>query len=383
VVDEKIKKASAVEDSPEERSGRMVLGWKQSVFGRLGALPRGLLYFGGGIVLILILALVFWGGNRLFGSLRGTESPTPIVTTAVAVPPTKTNTSRPAATDTIRPATATMPGDTQELSITDTPTRRPTHTSSPTNTATLPPTITPSPTPMIITDDFGVPMALVPAGLFEMGSQAGDDNEKPVHIITLGDFYIDQYEVTNARYAQCVDANVCGRPKYTRSETRNQYYGNSAYTDYPVIFVNWEDARTYCEWRDARLPTEAEWEKAARGGLEGELYPWGNGSPDCSLANFNNVRLCVGDTSAVGSYGPNSYQLFDMAGNVWEWVQSLYEDYPYDPADGRENVNLAGLHVLRGGAWGSGGSYLRVAYRYVNDLSSTTNSIGFRCARTP
>ncbi len=146
-----------------------------------------------------------------------------------------------------------------------------------------------------ITDDYSVPMVLVPAGPFEMGSEDGYANEK--HTVTLDDFYIDQYEVTNQRFAECVYAGVCDPPPVTGSETRESYYGNSVYDDYPAIFASWYDAQTYCEWRGARLPTEAEWEKAARGTDE-RTYPWGDRKITCELANY---LSCGGDTRAIGS----------------------------------------------------------------------------------
>jgi formylglycine-generating enzyme required for sulfatase activity len=245
------------------------------------------------------------------------------------------------------------------------------------------PTKTPSPAPVIVTDDYGVSMALIPAGMFEMGSEDGEDNEQPIHIVSLDDYYIDQYEVTNARYAECVDAGECDRPKNIRSATRNKYYGDPAYDESPVIYVDWDDARTYCAWRDARLPTEAEWEKAARGGLDGAQYPWGDELPDCLLANFASTVSCVGDTDPVGSYAPNGYGLYDMAGNVWEWAQSLYLNYPYNAADGRENLNATGQRAVRGGSWLNSGYNLRAAYRGLDDPSVTLNITGFRCARLP
>jgi len=234
-----------------------------------------------------------------------------------------------------------------------------------------------------ITDPKGVEMLLVPAGEFSMGSENGNSDEKPVHTVYLDAFYIDKYEVTNTRYAACVGAGACQPPKETRSHTRTSYYGNSVYDDYPVIYVSWNMAKAYCEWRGARQPSEAEWEKAARG-ADGRTYPWGEGF-DCSHANYwGNLGVCVGDTSPVGSYasGRSFYGAYDMAGNVWEWVSSLYEPHPYGPDDGREDLSASGLRVLRGGSWLSYAHFLRAAVRVRVDPASADLYIGFRCSRS-
>ena len=281
-------------------------------------------------------------------------------------------------------------------------------------TNTPQPTFTPTVQPTRITDDHGVPVVLVPAGAFEMGGDAdialaecqklfiGGDcqrdwftDEERIHTVTLEDYYIDQYEVTNARYKACVDAGVCDPPGEVSSYTRSSYYGNSQYDDYPVIYVSWDDAKAYCEWRGARLPTEAEWEKAARGGLEGKLYPWGDGF-DGSRANFCD-RNCTynwankdyndgyADTAPAGSYAPNGYGLYDMAGNVWEWVADWYDGgyYGVSPSNNPTGPSTGEYRVLRGGSWLNYGDLLRVANRSGYDPSSRFNFIGFRCALSP
>jgi formylglycine-generating enzyme required for sulfatase activity len=243
-------------------------------------------------------------------------------------------------------------------------------------------------------DEHGVPMALVPAGPFEMGSYEGDEDEQPVHTVMLDHFYIDQFEVTNGQYAICVDAGVCDpttdTTAFESSYTRKNYYGNPDYLDFPVIYANWYEAKEYCEWRGARLPTEAEWEKAARGGLIGKNYPWGNESPLCEVgakngAKFDDDDVCNDtDTAQVGSYSHNGYGLYDMAGNVWEWVSDFYDaDYyansPGDNPSGPENGNYP---VVRGGSWDSQMDHLRVSDRRFNDPKSGALSSGFRCARS-
>jgi len=246
-------------------------------------------------------------------------------------------------------------------------------------------TPTPTPLPVEITDFKGVTMRLVPAGEFTMGSDGDDNSLNPAHRVYLDAFYMDKYEVTNARYADCVTAGVCDPPHFTRSDFRDDYYSNSQYDNFPVIFVDWTMAKTYCEaWRGARLPTEAEWEKAARG-TDGRSYPWGEGI-NCDQANYdgapNTFNFCVGDTSEVGIYesGQSPYGLYDMAGNVFEWVSSINKSYPYDAADGREDPTGGGSRVIRGGAWSQGPNDQQVFYRSWVGPDQYESEIGFRCA---
>jgi len=238
-------------------------------------------------------------------------------------------------------------------------------------------------------------MVLIPAGKFSMGRKAIDEmqdcpkftsgcqvawftDEEPVHEVYLDAFYIDVYEVTNALYKTCVDQGVCELPQSSNSNTHLDYYGNPEFDHHPVIYVDWNQARKYCEWRNARLPTEAEWEKAARG-TDGRVYPWG-AELDKTFANFHNS---VGDTTAVGSYekGKSPYGIYDMAGNVWEWVNSLHEPYPYDAKDGREDLGGNDLRVLRGGSWGyQGDNSVSASYRFGAKPSDSNMDVGFRCA---
>lgn len=228
-------------------------------------------------------------------------------------------------------------------------------------------------------------MRLVPAGEFKMGSDADSDSNNPEHAVYLDAYYVDVYEVTNAQYDICVMAGACKRPDFDRTDFRPSYFGNSQYDNYPVIYVNWYMAKTYCEWRGARLPTEAEWEKAARG-TDGRSYPWGQGI-SCDLANYDgdpaSSSFCAGDTSEVGSHAnaTSPYGMYDMAGNVFEWVSSLYQPYPYDATDGREDPARGGSRVIRGGAWSEGPGDQRVFYRSWVGPELSETAIGFRCAR--
>ena len=252
---------------------------------------------------------------------------------------------------------------------------------------TLESTETPSPIPTLgigstmISEKDGMPLVFVPAGKFTMGSDLSSD-EQPVHQIALVAFWIDQTEVTNAKYAKCVADGGCTHPSSTSSYTHDSYYGNSEFDDYPVIYVDWNQANVYCSWAGRRLPTEAEWEKAARG-TDGRTYPWGE-EISCTYANyFDGSKYCVGDTAPVSSYtdGASIYGALNMAGNVWEWVSSLYQDNPYVATDGREDFASSGSRVLRGGAWDNyGGGNVRSAYRDGYVPASTDDSVGFRCS---
>jgi serine/threonine protein kinase/formylglycine-generating enzyme required for sulfatase activity len=228
----------------------------------------------------------------------------------------------------------------------------------------------------------GASLVYVPEGNFIMGTNNGDLDEKPAHTVYLDAFWIDQTEVTNKMYAKCVNAGTCAEPTFASSNTHSNYYGNPAFDEFPVIRVNWEMAKTYCEWAGRRLPTEAEWEKAARG-TDQRMYPWGNEKPNSGLLNYSNL---VGDMTMVKSYpnGVSPYGAYDMAGNVWEWVSSLYQPYPYSAAHGRENMNDSGSRVLRGGSWYDYDSNVRSVYRRKGiapgkPMGVNYGDIGFRC----
>ena len=231
-------------------------------------------------------------------------------------------------------------------------------------------------------------MVYVPAGEFLMGSDSTIDSqayadELPQHKVYLDAFWIDQTEVTNAQYAFCMKGGQCTLPAKTLSNTRSSYYENNQYANYPVIYVDWNQALDYCVWAGGRLPSEAEWEKAARG-IDGRIYPWGGATPEQSLLNYNQNK---GDTTAVGSYpnGASLYGALDMAGNVWEWVNDWYSNsyYQNSPVKNPIGPDSGTSRVLRGGSWDRDARHVRSASRYGNYPNYWYNYLGFRCVSSP
>ena len=271
-------------------------------------------------------------------------------------------------------------------------------------------TAAPSPTPLPeatatpdnirISSKDGMTQILIPAGTFIMGAMDvyRENDEQPPHDITLDAFWMDQVEVTNGMYNLCVEAGECRPPAETRSDNRDEYFGNPEYQDYPVVYVAWYDANVYCQWAGRRLPTEAEWERAARGD-DKRNYPWGDELPNEYNSNSLNT---VGDTTRVGSYaeGASPYGILDMAGNVWEWVADRYRPdyYSKSPSENPQGPTADEVfntyRVIRGGSYQEDGIFLRLVNRSFLEgpnpkadpkdeayYGKSTNRIGFRCAQ--
>lgn len=224
----------------------------------------------------------------------------------------------------------------------------------------------------------GMPQVYVPAGEFEMGiDDIGFPASQPLHTINLDAFWIDQYEVSNAQFALCVEAKKCRMPS---KQVYIQYF-DPAYADYPVVYVAWKDALTYCTWAGRTLPTEAQWEKAARG-TDGRHYPWGNALPDSSRANFDSI---FGKTVPVDRYplGASPYGAFNMAGNVREWVADWYGEnyYSQAPTENPTGPELGHYRSLRGGAYGDTLRQMQVYTRFKHQPTSPGINRGFRCAQ--
>ena len=257
-----------------------------------------------------------------------------------------------------------------------------------------PPTVTsPTVTPPTAEPDGTV---LIPAGTFQMGSNNADADadEQPVHTVHLDAFYMDVYEVTNAQFKAFLDANpgVLKPLKEALGDSGDLSHWNgtdypAGTADHPVVNVSWYAAATYAEWAGKRLPTEAEWEYAARGGLAGKKYPWG----DTLTAGDANYDENVGDTTPVGQYATNQYGLYDMAGNVSEWCIDEYDANFYAASDnsqnpvavagGVEETQLDSDRVTRGGSWSDSARGLRVADRTQSSPSDANPFTGFRCVR--
>ncbi len=318
-------------------------------------------------------------------TLTPTPTDTPTPTSTPTWTPMPSSTILPTATSTATP----MPTGTPTSTPTDTPTATPTETPMPTGT----PTETPEPGPVAgqvaVRSIDGMAMRFVPEGSFLMGTDDTEEaypQERPQHTVILSAYWIDETEVTNARYQLCVEAEACEPPSI------RTYYDNPARADHPVVYVTWEKAGAYCSWLadetgwDVHLPTEAQWEKAASwepvAGVK-YRFPWGDDDADPALLNYQGSGL--GRTTSVGSYplGASPYGALDMAGNAWEWVSDWYAYAYYDEAEGA--VDPLGPatgthHVMRGGSYGYDDHKARTTHRDAGTTRASGAGLSFRCA---
>lgn len=257
----------------------------------------------------------------------------------------------------------------------------------------------------------GMQQVFIPAGGFIMGSPENvllaecrkyrnDCQEgfyrssEPPHTVDLKAYWIDRTEVTNAMYALCVKDRKCQKPGDVPLFGPETYFDNPKYDLYPVRNVTFEDAVSYCAWAGRRLPSEAEWEKAARG-TDGRLYPWGNDPVTGRNTNYCDKNCPRSyrdmdqddgyiDTSPVGSFsaGASQYGVMDMAGNLREWTASLFLPYPYQPYSGREDLTATRNRVVRGSHWDGTADFSLTAYRFEDFPEYQSTCVGIRCAST-
>lgn len=236
----------------------------------------------------------------------------------------------------------------------------------------------------------GAPMVLIPEGSFPMGVPHGDRDggrdEYPRHDVFVNNFYIDKFELTNSRYLEFVKATNHRIPQNPKNATRNLWQGDTiteSLADRPVINVDWADANAYCQWAGKRLPTEAEWEKAAKGTAD-RRFPWGNVEPTNKHLNFNQQWIGEKTLMPVGSYelGKSPFGVYDMAGNVWEWVNDWYDAKYYEksPAKNPTGPETGAKRVLRGSGWQNETPTVRIFTRVDSDPTIRNESTGFRCA---
>ncbi|MGE5374601.1 MAG: SUMF1/EgtB/PvdO family nonheme iron enzyme [Bacteroidota bacterium] len=329
-------------------------------------------FYGIGALILLLLVLGIAGITSLVQKNKPSQVQTP-----TSAP---TQTQRP----TIAPSeTLEFPAPPLGVESTETPTPTLAGMSTVTYTAT------PGIGSTSISEKDQMTLLYVPEGPFIMGSAdgVGQSDEHPQHRITLDAFWIDQTEITNAMYRNCVNDGKCKSPVPKSSATHNNYFTSLEYNDFPVIYVSWADAKNYCAWVGGRLPTEAEWEKAASWDEKNQQklkYPMGD-TIDCSLANYSGGKGCVYDTTQVGQYlkGASPYGVLDMAGNVWEWVADNYDPaYYQDPSSSKnpQKIVLNGkYYVARGGSWSDHDNDARTANRSQVLQTSRENNLGFRC----
>jgi formylglycine-generating enzyme required for sulfatase activity len=388
-----------------------------------GGFPRWLLWLIGLFLFGLIaIGLVGGGAAIAYGLLRSpgtteTAIAISVVETQLAAAPGSQKDSEPSV-DT----SAETPGDAPADAPADVATI--TATMAPADPPTPEPTETPTPPPAgatQISDKDGMMMVYVPAGEFQMGAIESDSgaqsSEKPQHTVFLDAFWIDKTEVTNAMYEQCVKEGGCKAPSNSSSKTRSNYYSSDDYAGYPVIHVSWSDAQSYCEWAGRQLPTEAEWEKAARG-EDTRPFPWGD-NLNCSKANYwgyathtetktkyyrrygyrwyeefeievENDFGCSKDTTTVGSNpdGASVYGVLDLIGNVGEWVADWFGEsyYASSPSENPTGPGSGSSRAIRGSlnftVTGTDSDFwiITLTNRSSADPGNTANNIGFRCA---
>ena len=378
---ERLPQESATADSP---SARRRLPTPFSL-GLLGA---------AGVVGLIVVAALILGGLALANGV-GLGALIQATTTATA--------TRAAAT--VTPETSAGAQADVAATAIEQPTEQPTATLTPAPTATETPVPTSTPAfsagDTMVAESDGKTIIYVPAGEFLQGSLPSDPEaravEMPQRTVFLDAFWIDRTETTTAQYQKCVQAGACPPPQDTSSRQRSTYFGNTEFAQYPVIWVSWNMADAYCRWVQRRLPTEAEWEKAARG-TDGRLFPWGNQLPTSNMANIcdancpyewadRSLNDGYWDTAPAEAFpaGASPYGALNMAGNVWEWVDDVYDPdyYQYAPQTNPTGPETIGMHILRGGSWQNTWAFVRTTTRdRETRFPENLYNVGFRCAQS-
>jgi serine/threonine protein kinase len=320
----------------------------------------------GAVAVVLVIGLVIVMGllKNVGESSRGTPTAPGVIQVALSQAPDLPTT---APDPSVEPTVAA--GDVTPPSV-----EEPTPTSAPTD---LPATTTLR----------GVPMTLIPAGTFIMGSDADYPRERPAHEVYLDAYYIDTTEVTNLFYIACVEEGACTVPLDDNSVSIYRYYGTEPYYNYPVINISWHQAQGYCKWRGGHLPTEAQWEKAAgwdQANNKHRKFPWDSLVLGSNYLNYGNE---IGDPVAVGTYsrGMSAYGLYEMAGNVAEWIYDWYQDnfYEHSPRENPVGPAEGQFKITRGGSYDDSGAKLTTTFRDALGPVTTDDKIGIRCAWTP
>jgi formylglycine-generating enzyme required for sulfatase activity len=319
--------------------------------------------------LVLLIALL-----ALAVGCKGGPAPSPEPEASVEVPETM-----PTVVEILPTPTPVPPPPTPTPRPVPTATPAPEPTEAPTGEApTEEAPAEPTPTEEIVEEAVEVPMVAIPAGDFTLGSDVGV--ERPPHSISVGTFEIDMFEVTNEQFAEFVEETgyVTDAEKAGDSTPWQNYAEGKP--DHPVVKVSWNDAQAFCEWAGKRLPTEAEWEKAARGS-EGFVYPWGN---EWATGKANTKEAGHRGTTIVGSFpdGASPYGAMDMAGNVAEWTSDWFQPYPgYPGGDSEAQYFGEKYRVIRGGGWFSDQELVRTTFRSASSVELANDDVGFRCVR--
>ena len=315
-------------------------------------------------------------------SLTPKSDPVQTQTPATPAPPPPPVLPKPHAQEgelkpTVKVPSASSEGSKEQGPSPPVPAKPPTKSVHSSNGAIPPKAAMPQP-PMEIVGKDGAPMVLIPVGEFTMGSDKGDDDEQPIHKVFLDSFYLDKFEVTNGRFAKFVEA-IQSEPPWGFADKETPVLR----PDQPVRWVNWMDAIGYCLWVGKRLPTEAEWEKAARG-TDGRAYPWGNDPPTPAHAVFG-LKEGSDTVSAIGNRdkGKSPYGVHDLAGNLYEWTTDWYDEefYSKNPAINPRGPAEGTAKVQRGGSYINGAYRLRSSFRTKGDPTEHDPNVGFRCAQ--